>query len=222
MTFFSKLFKKKEAPPKKNYKTGYNKLAYAASQQTYELDNYDNKYHKYLESQNYKLDEELSKDTRHKVYHNPESKHSIVAFKGTTSYDDILTDLESIGLNDYEHKDFKYAYNVYDKVKERYGDNISTSGHSLGGSLADRVAAKNDKKAIVFNPGSGPLGFKTSDKTQVYRKQDDQVSKYVSGKNIENLPEKKTVTYGNNSNLGLYVLNQLDSHTLQNFDDDFF
>ena len=220
MTLFSKLFKKKEAPAKKNYKTEENKLAYSVSQLTYSSDT-NSKYHKYLESQGYKLDESLSEDT-HKVYHNPNSKKSIIGYKGTTNYKDVLADVEAIGLNDYEHKDFKYAYNIYDKVKERYGDNISTSGHSLGGSLADRVAAKNDKKAIVFNPGSGPLGFKTSDKTQVYRKQDDQVSKYVSGKNIENLPEKKTVTYGNNSNLGLYVLNQLDSHTLQNFDDDFF
>ena len=167
------------------------------------------------------LDEELSKDI-HKVYHNPNSKKSIIGYKGTTNYKDVLTDIEGICLNDYEHKDFKYAYSVYDKVKERYGDNISTSGHSLGGSLADRVAAKNDKNAIVFNPGSGPLGFKTSDKTQVYRKKDDQVSIYVSGKNVDNLAEKKTITYNNNSNLPLYMLNQLNSHTLQNFDEEFF
>lgn len=215
-----KLFKKKPAKEQKNYKTEENKLAFSVSQQTYSNDK-DSKYHQYLESQGFKLDEDLSKDT-HKVYHNPNSKKSIIGYKGTTNYKDVLTDIEAIGLNDYEHKDFKYAYNVFDKVNEKYGNDISTSGHSLGGSLADRVAAKNDKQSVVFNPGSGPLGFKTSDKTQVYRKKDDQVSKYVSGKNIESLPEKKTVTYGNNSNLPLYVLNQLDSHTLQNFDEEFF
>lgn len=223
MTLFSKLFKKEELrqPAKKNYKTEDNKLAYSVSQLTYSGDT-NSKYHKYLESQGYKLDESLSEDT-HKVYHNPNSKKSIIGYKGTTNYKDVLTDVEAIGLNDYEHRDFKYAYNVFDKVKEKYGDNISTSGHSLGASISDRVAAKNDKNSIIFNPGSGPLGFKTSDKTQVYRKQDDQVSKFVKGKNVENLPEnKKTVTYGNNSNLGLYALNQLDSHTLDGFDEEFF
>ena len=57
----------------------------------------------------------------------------------------------------------------------------------------------------------------------MYRHQNDQVSASVRGKNVENVPFKKSVTYGlGNNNLAIYGLQQLDDHTLQNFDDEFF
>ena len=64
-----KLFKKKPKAEPKNYKTESNKLAFSVSQQTYNP-NEDTKYHKHLEDSGYKLDQELSNDDRHKVYHN--------------------------------------------------------------------------------------------------------------------------------------------------------
>lgn len=218
-----KLFKKKKVEPK-NYKTELNKLAYSASQQTYELDNYNNKYHKHLEDSGYKLDQELSKDFRHKVYHNPEKKHTIIGFKGTTNQDDIAADLDGIGLNNYEHPEFQKAYGVYDKVKGKYGDNILSTGHSLGGAKALKSAEKNNTESIVFNPGSSPLyALNTNDKSRIYRHQNDQVSAYVRGPNVENVPLKKKATYGfGGSNPLLYGLDQLEDHTLQNFDEEFF
>jgi hypothetical protein len=76
----------------------------------------------------------------------------------------------------------------------------------------------------VFNPGSSPLyTLNTNDKAKVYRHQNDQVSMYVRGKNVENVHFKKKVTYGlGNNNLAIYGLQQLDDHTLQNFDEEFF
>ena len=167
----------------------------------------------------------MSSDFRHKVYHNPNKKHSIIAHKGTTNGGDVLADIDGIGLNNYDHPEFTKAYEVYDIVKERYGDNILSTGHSLGGTKAIKSAEKNNGESIVFNPGSSPLyALNADNKAKVYRHQNDQVSASVRGKNVENVPFKKSVTYGlGNNNLAIYGLQQLDDdHTLQNFDDEFF
>ena len=219
---FSKVFKQKKNE-KKNYKTESNKLAYSASQQTYELGNYNNKYHKHLEDSGYVLDKELSSDFRHKVYHNPNKKHSIVAYKGTTNTEDVKADLDGIGLNNYNHPEFTKGYELYDKVKNKYGYKILTTGHSLGGTKAIKSAEKNSGESIVFNPGSSPLyALNADNKNKVYRQSNDQVSMYVRG-NVENVPIKKKAIYGlGNNNILLYGLDQLDSHTLNGFDDEFF
>ena len=85
------------------------------------------------------------------------------------------------------------------------------------------MAEKNNTESIVFNPGSSPLyTLNTSDKSKVYRHSNDQVSAYARG-NVENVPTKKKATYGfGNNNLLLYGLDQLDSHTLGGFDEEFF
>ena len=54
-----------------------------------------------MEDFGYVLDKELSSDSRQKVYHNPNKKHSIVAYKGTTNGGDVLADVDGIGLNNY-------------------------------------------------------------------------------------------------------------------------
>ena len=57
-----------------------------------------------------------------------------------------------------QDKRFKNAQSHLDKVKHKYGDNITITGHSLGGSITDHIARKNhDIKGIAFNRGSGPL-----------------------------------------------------------------
>lgn len=219
----SKLFKRKQKPEKKNYKTEENKLAFSVSQQTYSNDK-NSKYHKHLEDQGYFLDEELSGDTRHKVYHNNNNKKTIIGFRGTNDYKDVKADIEAIGINDYDHPEFKKAYEIHDKVKQKYGNNILSTGHSLGGTKAIKSAERNDGESIVFNPGSGPLvNLNTNEKSKIYRHSNDQVSMYVRGNNVENVPIKKKATYGlGSNNLGLYALEQLDFHTLDGFDDEFF
>lgn len=106
--------------------------------------------------------------------------NSIVAFKGTTNLDDIKADVDGIGINKFDHPEFEKAYNLYDKVKSRYGDNILSTGHSLGGTKAIKSAEKHNGESIVFNPGSSPLyNLNTNSKTKVYRHQNDQVSASV-------------------------------------------
>jgi hypothetical protein len=48
------------------------------------------------------------------------------------------------------------AEELYNKVKQEYGD-VTLTGHSLGGFLADYVGRKHDEQAVVFNPGLSPL-----------------------------------------------------------------
>ena len=43
--------------------------------------------------------------------------------------------------------------NFMKKIREKYGDNIILTGHSLGGNIAQRVALQyNVQKTIIYNP----------------------------------------------------------------------
>jgi len=202
----------------KNYRTENNKLAYSVSQVTYNGTN--NKYHKHLEDSGYLYDKELSKE--YKVYHNSNTKKSIIGYKGTTSYNDVLIDIDGIALNNFEHPEFIKANDIYAKVKDKYGDNILTTGHSLGSTTAIKIAKKNDTNSISFSPGTSPLyKLNANDKNKVYRQGNDQISRYITG-NVENIPVAKKAIYGLGNDTPLYFINQLDDHSLQNFDDTFF
>lgn len=78
----------------------------------------------------------------------------IIAYTGTNpkvDKQDVVTDIISIGLGSGYHYDS--AYQFYDKVAEKYGSaNLTLTGHSLGGNVAQRVALeKNAKNTIVYN-----------------------------------------------------------------------
>ena len=84
----------------------------------------------------------------------------ILSYTGTNlesglkeSYKDaIKTDIGEIGLGlDSTH--YEPAYKFYEKIREKYGDNIILTGHSLGGNVAQRVALQyNIQKTIIYNP----------------------------------------------------------------------
>lgn len=84
----------------------------------------------------------------------------ILSYTGTNlesglkeSYKDaIKTDIGEIGLGlDSTH--YEPAYKFYEKIREKYGDNIILTGHSLGGNVAQRVALQyNVQKTIIYNP----------------------------------------------------------------------
>ena len=84
----------------------------------------------------------------------------ILSYTGTNlesglkeSYKDaIKTDIGEIGLGlDSTH--YEPAYKFYEKIREKYGDNIILTGHSLGGNIAQRVALQyNVQKTIIYNP----------------------------------------------------------------------
>ncbi|MBU0278778.1 MULTISPECIES: hypothetical protein [unclassified Gemella] len=82
----------------------------------------------------------------------------ILAYTGTNPYTDFQkdfeTDLYSIALGQGRH--YRACINFYKKVRDRYGDNIILTGHSLGGNIVQRVAVEfNVKRSVIYN--SAPL-----------------------------------------------------------------
>jgi len=116
-------------------------LAAAAYQQNRMVDNYT-----YMKS--------LSTGDR-AVYQHRRTKKVVIAFRGTdpTNWRDLTTDaLMTTGLGAYGSR-FKNARKITAEVIQRYGkENVSVTGHSLGGSQALHVSRHFGVKAEVFNP----------------------------------------------------------------------
>ena len=66
--------------------------------------------------------------------------------------DAVKSDIGEIGFG-LGSTHYEPAYEFYEKVREKYGDNIILTGHSLGGNVAQRVALQyNVQKTIIYNP----------------------------------------------------------------------
>lgn len=112
----------------------------------------------------YQLDTELSNRDRH-VYH--KDGKAVVAFRGTNlsgtkdRFRDLAADaLITLGLT-HTSKRFKGAAETTDKALQKYGkENVSLTGHSLGGSQALHVSKKNkdlNLETHAYNPGVSPI-----------------------------------------------------------------
>lgn len=78
----------------------------------------------------------------------------IVAFRGTDGKEDVLSDVQII--NGEMPEQFKNAQSVFEEFGKLYPTSkIVVAGHSLGGSLAQLVAA-NNPKAVAF--ACAPVG----------------------------------------------------------------
>ena len=87
-----------------------------------------------------------------------DSGEVIIAYTGTNPNADIAkdvtTDVGSIIMALGFHYDEAFAF--YERIRQRYGDNITLTGHSLGGNIAQRVALEyNAPRTVVYN--SAPL-----------------------------------------------------------------
>lgn len=109
----------------------------------------------------YEIDPELSNRNR-VLYFNPQTKHAIYSFrgsdfKGKSKFGDLGTDaLLAIGLKTVSAR-FKNASTFTRKAIDKYGkDNLTLTGHSLGGSQALYAHSKHGLKTHVFNPGVSP------------------------------------------------------------------
>lgn len=100
--------------------------------------------------QGFTLDRELS-NRKHKVYTDGNNDPHVV-FTGTRTLGDVITDgALAVGLGRFT-KRFQDSKKVVQKAKEKYGKDVTASGHSLGGSLAEYSGAK---KVITFDKGVG-------------------------------------------------------------------
>ena len=97
--------------------------------------------------------------------HRDKPNDIIISYRGTQNLTDLAVDAAQIAtgsplekLGNINTGYFRIAQDKYDSVKEKYPDaNITTTGHSLGGSLGYYIGKKNDVKSYIFNAGSSPL-----------------------------------------------------------------
>lgn len=158
----------------------------------------------------YVLDQSLSKN-KIKTYVNKETGKVIIAHKGTDPKDknDIKNDLLlSVGLlNKKTSKRVRNANEITKKANEKYGSsNITHTGHSLGGFMAD-TSAGDLNKIETYNKGTSPIDiFKN-------KKKNPNAIHYVTGVDpisISQLASKdKTV---------VVKPNKLNVHSLSNFE----
>ena len=88
------------------------------------------------------------------LFENTNERNHILSYTGTNFYfdrqKDMYADVVGICLGQAEH--MTPCYRFYTRMKKKYGDNIILTGHSLGGSIAQRVAIEYDvQQSIVFN-----------------------------------------------------------------------
>ena len=98
------------------------------------------------------------------VYHNKQTKKTHVSNRGSVSASDWLVSDVAIatGREDYG-KRFQDAVNTTRRAHEKFGYNVSTSGHSLGGSLSayETSTLGNESwydRGTSFNMGSSVVG----------------------------------------------------------------
>lgn len=94
------------------------------------------------------------------AFRNKDTGEVILAYTGTNLsfrpevFKDVGTDLYEVLTAGGDH--YKPAYEFYERVRAKYGNNIVLTGHSLGGNIAQRVALEyNVQKTVVYN--SAPL-----------------------------------------------------------------
>ena len=142
-----------------------------------------------------------------------DTKHIVIAYAGTDEWNDILTDIQTIYLGSTKYKlssesnrllslDLKIskaqsntALEFADKIRAEYPDSIiTTTGHSLGQSLAMYVALKKGFYNVGFN---GPDIHKMiyGDEIEYMREHPEQFMNYRNNRDlIGNITGNETQT----------------------------
>lgn len=90
------------------------------------------------------------------TYKNQKTGEIVVAFRGTefSTHSDRKTDFQlALGKNTSQHQQ---AVQYFESIKSQYGNNITVTGHSLGGSLAQAVALTYGVQGVTFNSAAVP------------------------------------------------------------------
>ena len=166
-----------------------------------------------LTKNGYIYDKDLSSDN-HQTYYNPSSKKLIYNVTGTHNLKDVITDAYLAFGSLKNTSRYKEDDKILRKSKEKYGVNDAIiTGHSLGGSIASKIA-KNGDKSYSLDSGFtfGQKGIKSNNKE--YRS-NDFVS--ILGSNKKNM---HTLKNNNSSILKDGILgNAYKSHDVDNIRD---
>jgi hypothetical protein len=156
------------------------------------------------------FDSDLS-NHEHQVYYNPNEKKMLYSVKGTNplSLKDLGTDLYLASGHLKDTSRFREEKANLEKAKKRYNPtNTTIAGHSLGASLSQYIAGKNDK---VFTLDKGAtFGQKTRSNETAFRVQGDAVSAL-------NANSKRMTTLRNpNWKTGIVSLDAYIAHDVDN------
>ena len=155
----------------------------------------------------YAIDENLSNDVG-VVLKNNNDNSAILAYRGTdpTNIYDLNADAQlATGLDrllPFQTR-LQRAEDMYKNVKSVY-PNVSITGHSLGGYLADHISRENNEKAVIFNPGLTPITTHTlppmgAFKTIVYETDNfDTLSHSVHNRVYSSEVDLRTITQKEN------------------------
>tara|TARA_R100001463_G_scaffold38590_1_gene82562 strand:+ start:1948 stop:3351 length:1404 start_codon:yes stop_codon:yes gene_type:complete len=138
-----------------------------------------------------------------------------IAYKGTDT--DNLSDLRAdmsilFGTRRFDPK-FKRALNLFDDVRKDFPtEQITVSGHSMGGGLGQHVAGNRMTHAYTFNAGAGPLQIGGTPLATNFITGTDSISKMVQfqkrGKSITHNPRDTGV---------VPFANLVERHGMKNF-----
>jgi hypothetical protein len=115
-----------------------------------------------VQSSHWKQDEQLS-DNQHQVWVNKYTKEAKFVARGTTMGQDGLAHMGSDLYNDAligfgqdgNTRRYKKAESTFKQMREKYPNHkTDTTGHSLGGQIAMRIARENEVRVDAFNPGN--------------------------------------------------------------------
>tara|TARA_R110002073_G_scaffold15007_2_gene60143 strand:- start:2505 stop:3299 length:795 start_codon:yes stop_codon:yes gene_type:complete len=104
----------------------------------------------------YDLDASFS-DKKHAVYHNKKLGKTVISYRGTdpTDAEDMYNDAHIIKGTQASTNRYKRSEELYDNVNKKYGNSITSVGHSLGGNISEHIARTKGGKAETFNTGRG-------------------------------------------------------------------
>jgi hypothetical protein len=129
-----------------------------------------------FKNQGYVFDSDLS-DINQQIYYNPKEKKLLYSVKGTNplSLKDLGTDAYLAMGKLKETNRYKEAEKKLQLAKTRYSPkDVVVAGHSLGGSISQYIAGKNDK-VYTLNKGA-TIGQKTRSNENAFRTKGDAVS----------------------------------------------
>ena len=157
------------------------------------------------------------------AFRNKDTGEVILAYTGTNLsfrpevFKDIGTDFYEVLTAGGDH--YKPAYEFYERVRAKYGNNIVLTGHSLGGSIAQRVALEyNVQKTVVYN--SAPLYVNDARKIGLSYGElltIDELEKKYTGETIRIRSEDDIVSKIGGKHLGKeYIVKDRGSHPMIN------
>jgi hypothetical protein len=120
-----------------------------------------------MSSMGYEIDSELSNRNR-TLYKHKDTGKAVLSFRGTELHTknkmkDLGTDaLLAVGLHKLSSR-FKNADKATKQAMDKYGkENLTLTGHSLGGSQALYANSKHGVETHAYNPGVSPTMVKKS------------------------------------------------------------